>query len=309
MTNDQHQGSRSRSRKQNPSKPKHPKRWKQCGQDELSEKPKVVNTSTLRALQNEAVDHGTLRLRVATITLPPSFFSLFISLRVLDLRNIGLRCLPGQIIELKSLERLDLRYNNLTYLPSQLAELPNLADLQLDDLRDRKTGLLKDLDKCMPVEESDQTCSCVANPHGPFVPPLPTLIQLCVRAVLSSIPPLAADDTGGLSWEELEPLYPFGGRLEEEAALSLLSFAHLLPKTIPFDICSVCSEPVYSAHAQFHKIQTVALRRVRLRYILCSHHCYATLGDRWIHEVQNAEAKRADRELRFRVKQHDVIPR
>jgi len=309
MTKDQHQRSRSRSRDQNPSKPKHQKSWKQRGQDELSDTPKVVNTSTLRALQNEAVDNSTLRLRVRTITLPPSFFSLFISLRVLDLRNAGLRRLPGQIIELKNLESLDLRYNNLTYLPSQLAELTNLADLQLDDLRDRKSGLLKDMDKRMPVEEPDQTCSCMTNPHGPFVPPLPTLIQLCIRAVLSSIPPLAAGDTGGLSWEELEPLYPCGRRLEEEAALSRLSFAHVLPKTIPFDICSVCSEPVYSAHAQFHKVQTVALRRVRLRYILCSHHCYATLGDTWIQEVRHAEAKRVDRALRFRVKQHDVIPR
>jgi len=308
MTNDQHQG-RSRSETQNPSKPKHPKGRRQYHKDEPSDKPKLVNTSTLRALQNEAVDRGILRLTIPTITLPPSFFSLFISLRVLDLRNVGLRRLPSQIIELKSLERLDLRYNNLTYLPSQLAELPNLADLQLDDLRDRKTGLLKDLDKCMPVEESDQTCSCIANPHGPFVPPLPTLIQLCIRAVLSSIPPLAADHTGGLSWEELEPLYPFGGRLEEETVLSHLSFAHVLPKTIPFDICSVCSEPVYPAHAQFHKIQRVALRRVCLQYILCSHHCYTTLADRWTHEVRDSEAKRAERELRFRVKQHDLISR
>jgi Leucine rich repeat len=296
-----------RARKQKRSKEKNLKRNLQT-ENESSNKPQLITTSTIRALQTDQADSRTLRLKHPTSTLPPSFFTLFSSLRVLDLRNLGLRTLPGQIIELRNLEKLDLRYNQLTYLPSQLAELPDLATLQLDDLRDRKTGLLKDLDERMTtVKEEDPRCCCIPNSGGDLVPPIPTLSQLCTRAVLSSIPPLAADDTGGLSWEELESHYHAGGGPEEGETASLHgSFAHVLPKTFPFDICSVCSQPVCPAHAQFDKIQTIALRRVRLRYILCSHQCYSSLVGKWNTEMKDAKAKLAERQSRFRIKQDDI---
>lgn len=296
---------RTGSRKQNPSKSKYPKnrKGKLRNQNGSSDKPQQVSTSDLRAL-HESDDQHTLRLKIPTATLPPSFFAIFTSLRVLDLRSVGLKRLPGQIIELKNLEKLDLRYNNLTYLPSQLAELPNLATLQLDDLRDRKTNLLKDLDLTQP-ENSQLTCSCSPNSHGHLVPPLPTLIQLCTRAIFSSMPLLATDDTGGLSWEELEPIYRSGQR--SEIALQL-SFVHVLPKTIPFELCSICSEPACPAHARFDKIQTVALRRVLLRYILCSHQCYSVLTEKWEKETIDAKTRWLERESRFRMKE-DGIPR
>jgi hypothetical protein len=305
MTNNDRQG-RARPRKQNPSKPREQKGKKSYRKNDSTYNHQLIPISTLRALQNETVGSHTLRLRIPTLTFPPSFFALFISLRILDLRNVGLRHLPGQIIELKNLERLDLRYNNLTYLPSQLAELPNLGYLQLDDNRDWRTRLLRDPDEHLAEQASAPTCSCVPNSRGHLVPRLPTLFQLCTRAAMASIPPLAADDTGGLSWEELEPLYRTG-ELSEEGTVQL-TFAHVLPKTIPFDICSVCSEPVFPAHAQFDKIQIVALHRARLRYVLCSHQCYSILTERWIDEVSEAKERRAVRELRFRTKQ-DEIPR
>jgi hypothetical protein len=297
----------TRARKQKRSKQKNPLKRKQQTENKSSSKPQLITTSTLRVLQTDQADPHSLRLKHPTFTLPPSFFTIFSSLRVLDLRNTGLRTLPGQIIELRNLEKLDLRYNQLTYLPSQLAELPNLAILQLDDLRDHKTRLLKEPDECLTtVKEPYPTCCCIPNSRGDFVPHIPTLSQLCTRAVLSSIPPLAANDTGGLSWEDLESHY-YPGECQEETKTTLYSsFAHVLPQTYPFDICSVCSEPVCPAHAQFDKIQTVALRRVRLRYILCSHPCYSSLVGKWNTEMNNTKAKLAERESRFRVKQDDI---
>ena len=292
-------------RKQKRSKKKKHNGTKQQNKDVSPSKPQLITTSTLRSLQTE-VDPVSLRLKHPTFTLPPSFFTLFACLRVLDLRNIGLETLPGQIIELRNLEKLDLRYNQLTYLPSQLAELPNLATLQLDDLRDRKTRLIKDLDEhLVTVKEADYTCCCIPTPGGGLMAPIPTLSQICIRAVLSSLPRLAAEDTGGLSWEELELHYCPGA--EMETALHG-SFAHVLPKTFPCDICAVCSEPVFPAHAQFEKIQSVALRRVRLRYVLCSHPCYSSLVEKWSTDMKEAKAKLAERESRFRIKQ-DEIPR
>jgi Leucine rich repeat len=292
-----------RARKQKRSKEKKPKA-KQRPENESPNNPQLITTSTLRALQTEQPDHHSLRLNHPTSTLPPSFFALFPSLRVLDLRKVGLRTLPGQIIELRNLEKLDLRYNQLTYLPSQLAELPNLATLQLDDVRDRKTRLLKDLDeRLMTAKEPEPTCCCIPNSGGDLVPPIPTLSQLCTRAVLSSIPPIAADDTGGLSWEELESYYYPREISVRETTTLYSSFAHVLPTSFHFDICSVCSQPVCPVHAQFDKIQTVALHRVRLRYVLCSHQCYSRLVGKWDIEMKDAKAKLAERESRFRIKQ------
>ena len=79
----------------------------------------MITTDRLRTVQKDLKDSYSLRITVQTPTLPPSFFVLFKTLRVLDLRKAGLERLPPQIVELDNLQKLDLRYNHLSYLPSR----------------------------------------------------------------------------------------------------------------------------------------------------------------------------------------------
>lgn len=245
-----------------------------------------------------------LRLSVSTPTLPPSFFFIFKHLRVLDLRRAGLRRLPPQIIELKGLERLDLRYNNLKYLPSQIAQLPNLHQLQIEDVRNRKTRLLKEIDASEehePTPDEYKGCACANHSDGQRIPPLPSLAQLCIRTILGTIPLTTSDDPEELSWENLEPFYRTG-KFEDVSGHNLPFPSHLLPSEIPVDLCAACYQIAFPIHARFDKVQVVALCSVRLRYDFCSHKCLSSLIERWEFERKIEDAKKLSRQARFHAK-------
>ena len=266
-------------------------------------RPSLITTKELSVIKRRMNDSNHLRLLTATPTLPPSFFSLFKNLRVLDLRHAGLQTLPSQIIGLEYLQKLDLRYNNLTYLPSQIAQLPNLHQLQIKDTRNRKdrfreNDILADV-VTMPGDEV--RCSCTVNSDGHKIPPLPTLGQLCIRTIFSTIKNTASDDPDELSWEGLESFYNTG-KFKEDASQILPFPSHLLPTHIPIEICSTCYAPVCPAHAQFDKVQVVALCRVRLRYIFCSHQCYSKVVEQWEDERIEQEKRKWLRQNRFHTK-------
>ena len=293
LTGPFHQHSTSRSKKGNKAK--------RCREVQNATRPSLITTKELFVIKRGMNDHNYLRLLTATPTLPPSFFSLFKNLCVLDLRNIGLQTLPPQIIELENLQKLDLRYNNLTYLPSHIARLPNLHQLQIMDTRNRKDKSLKEGDTLADVVTmpSDEVkCTCTMNSDGHKIPPLPTLGQLCIRTIVSTITDTASDDPEELSWEELEPFYTTG-KFKEDTSQILPFPSHLLPAHIPIDICSTCYGPVYPVHAQFDKTQVVALCRVRLRYIFCSHQCYSKVVEQWEDERIEQENRRRLRQNRF----------
>jgi Leucine-rich repeat (LRR) protein len=273
--------------------------------------PRLITTTELRSLKAGTKDVNTLRINTATPSLPPSFFRLFQNLRSLDLRRIGIRILPPQIVVLQNLQKLDLRYNNLTYLPSQIAQLSNLHHLQLDDIRDPKTGILKNIDRPSPDVETSITqykCNCCINSNGQKTPPLPTLTQLCARTILSLLPSSASDDPGVLSWEDLESLYSTGIYEETPSNINqILPFpSHLLPRNPSLDICSSCSEIALPVHAQFDRFQVIALCRVRLRYVFCSHKCFHKVVEDWRVEQEEEMARKNLRETRFHVKEHDL---
>ena len=271
--------------------------------------PRLITTTELRSLKAGTQDVNTLRINTATATLPPSFFRLFQNLRSLDLRRIGLRILPPEIVVLQNLQKLDLRYNNLTYLPSQIAQLTSLHHLQIDDARDPKTRILKDIDRpSQDVETSvmQYKCSCCINSNGQETPPLPTLTQLCTRTILSMLPSTASDDTDVLSWEDLESFYSTGIYEETPSNINqILPFpSHLLPRNPSLDICSSCSEIVLPVHAQFDRFQVIALCRVQLRYVFCSHKCFHKVVEDWRVEQEEEMAKKKLRETRFHIKEH-----
>ena len=283
---------------------------KRCGELQNVGDPTLITTKRLSSLKKKMDD--SLRLLMPTPTLPPSFFSLFKALRVLDLRKVGLQRLPPQIIELGNLQKLDLRYNNLTYLPSQIALLPNLQQLQIDDVRHRKSRLIKEVDvKADDVIFQDrlENCTCSVPTDGRTrIPTIPTLAQLCARTILSTIPNAnsSSDDTEYLTWEDLEPFYSTG-KFEEDPDQILPLPSHLLPTHIPVDICSTCCQTVFPAHAQFDKLHVVALCRVRLRYIFCSHQCYRNVIEQGETLRMEEEARSLLRQTRFHAKDHGSI--
>ena len=300
------------------------------GQESAPKQPCLITTSELRDLIDNSEACQALRLTTLTPTLPPSFFKIFQNLRVLDLRSAGLTVLSPHIIELQLLQKLDLRNNQLTYLPSQIAQLPNLRQLHVHEDRDRRTRLLKEPENLSlvarlypddtPLRKNAQTpptavecgpsisspydiCECRRN-ESERLRTLPNLAQLCARVVLSSIPATKSDDSEAISWEDLEPLYKTG-KLEEAIPdiLASLPFpSHFLPLCIPYDICSRCSEIVLPTHAEIIRIQEVALCRVSLRYIFCSHTCVAEMLREWDVEKQQEDERRRVRQQRFEVK-------
>jgi hypothetical protein len=283
------------------SRPKKGNKAKRCRAVQNAIRPSLITTKELFDIKKGMNDRNYLRLLTVTPSLPPSFFSLFKNLCVLDLRNIGLQTLPPQIIELENLQKLDLRYNNLTYLPSHIAQLPNLHQLQIMDTPNRKDKSLKEDDTLADVVTMPSdvvTCSCTVNSDGHKIPPLPTLGQLCIRTIVSTFTDTASDDPEELSWEELEPFYTTG-KFKEDTSQILPFPSHLLPAHIPIDICSTCCGPVCPVHAQFDKIQVVALCRVRLRYIFCSHKCYSKVVEQWEDERIEQENRRRLRQNRF----------
>ena len=267
----------------------------------------LITTDYLSALKQASPNTiDLLRINVPTPTLPPSFFSIFKHLRVLDLRNAGLQRLPSRIIELVNLEKLDLRYNNLTYLPSQIAQLPNLHQLQIEDVRQQKSRLLKEVDipeDPEPIPNAYQVCSCRTRGNCLRIPPLPSLTQLCTKKILTTIPTGPPDDPEELCWKDLEPFYSTG-KFEDNPNHSLPFPSHLLPDEIPVDLCAACSEIVFPIHAQFDKVHVVALCRVRLRYIFCSHGCLSNVIERWEMERKKEEAKKLSRQKRFHTKDY-----
>jgi hypothetical protein len=280
-----------------------PNKVKQCREEKHAIHPVLITTKELSRIKKDLNDDYYLRLHTVTPTLPPSFFSLFENLRTLDLRNVGLQILPPQIIQLKNLQKLDLRYNNLTYLPSQIAQLPNLHQLQMEDIRNRKDKLLKAVGVITNDSDNEETeiFTFKVLTDDQKIPPLPTLGQLCTRVILCTIPNFAADDSEGLSWEELEPFYNTG-KFEEIPNQALPFPSHLLPTYIPIDICSVCFEPVFPTYAQFNKVQVVALCRVRLRYVFCSHRCYY----KFIEQRENERAVEEERKRLRRNRFHTI---
>jgi hypothetical protein len=284
----------SKSRKARP--PRHRDKSVQC---------RLITTaelSAIRADMDNLVD--TLRITIATPILPPFFFTTFSHLRVLDLRKIGLERLPSQIIELRNLQELDLRYNTLTYLPSQIAQIPNLHRLQLQDARNRKNKLLQEsniISEDIALVCGD--CPCEINSNGDRIPPLPTLAQTCMRTILTTITSAPTNETEDLTWEDLEPFYN-SGKLAEPSSNYILPFpSHLLPPDIPIDLCSTCLEPAFPIHAEFQTSRVVALSRVRLRYVFCSHNCLSTCLQETEKERMDTEAKLA-RQKRFHIKHH-----
>lgn len=274
--------------------------------------PRLITTRELRSLNEGTKDVNALRIHNATPTLPPSFFKLFRNLRNLDLRRIGLRILPPQILMLENLQKLDLRYNNLTYLPSQIAQLPNLQQLQIDDVRDRKTRMIKEVDGAVGDVEAPMAqdlCECGIRCNGQKItPPLPTLTQLCARKILSAIPDTASDDPDVLSWEDLELFYSTGIYEGNTSNINdILPFpSHLLPRYPSLDICSLCNEIVLPVHAQFERVQIVALCRVRLRFVFCSHECFCKVIEKWKAEQEEEMKRKTLREARFHIKYHDA---
>ena len=266
----------------------------------------LITTEQLLGLRPDPSNSiDKLRISTATPTLPLSFFNLFKNLCVLDLRRIGLEVLPPQIIGLENLQKLDVRYNNLTYLPSQIAQLPNLHHLQIDDVRDRKTKLIKQVDN--EVSELNPTnteyhCVCRNTPAHNKIPPMPTLAQLCTRLIIYSIPVTTEDRTNELCWQDLEPLYTTGKFMDQscEKISQQLPFpSHFLPVRFPYDICSACSEIVLPVHAEVDRIQVVALSRVRLRYVFCSHVCFQKVVEEWEKERMEGVARKLLRQARF----------
>jgi hypothetical protein len=273
--------------------------------------PRMVTTEQLRALEADMKDPNVLRITIPTPALPLSFVNLFKALRVLDLRKVGLERLPPQIIELENLQKLDLRYNKLSYLPSQIAQLPNLHDLRLEDPRKRKSKPLKELEVSVnpdanpsPPSASSEICACSVRTDRQRIPPLPTLTQLCTRLMLSAIPTTVPNDPDVLSWEDLEPLYTTGKLDDKNSGTTQLPFpSHLLPMHISYDICSSCSEPVLPVHAQFDRIQVVALCRVLLRYVFCSHGCLSKVVAQWDRDRTEEIIRKRSREMRFHIKE------
>jgi len=266
----------------------------------------LITTEELLGLRPDSSNSiDKLQIRTATPTLPLSFFNLFKNLCVLDLRRIGLEVLPPQIIGLENLQKLDVRYNNLTYLPSQIAQLPNLHHLQIDDVRDRKTKLIKQVD--IEVSELNPTnteyhCVCRNTPEHNKIRPIPTLAQLCTRLIISSIPVTSEAGTNDLCWQDLEPLYTTGKFMDQscEKISQQLPFpSHFLPVRFPYDICSACSEIVLPVHAEVDRIQVVALSRARLRYVFCSHVCFSKVVEEWEKERMEGVARKLLRQARF----------
>jgi len=283
------------------------RRGKQHRQGKRSFQPRLITASELAAIRAGMEDlGGKLRLTRPTPSLPPSFFTSFNHLRILDLRNVGLERLPCQIIELRNLQELDLRNNNLTYLPSQVAQVPNLCRLQTQDIRNRKNRLLEYTDclveKGAPVEE-ELVCRCERRSNGERIPPLPTLAQICMRTVIKTITGAASEDTEELNWEDLEPFYSTG-KLVEPSDCVLPFPSHLLPPYIPVDLCSACLEPAFPIHAEFEVSRVVALSRVRLRYVFCSHACALKCVNEMEKERREIDSKKRERQKRFHTKDH-----
>jgi hypothetical protein len=265
----------------------------------------MITTEELCVIKGEMSDNSHLILNKRTLILPPSFFVLFKNLRILDLRKAALERMPPQIMELTNLQELDVRENKFTCLPSQITRLPNLHRLQIKHVRNRQMGsdrrLLKydkDVELISDHPCSLEKCSCLIRTDGERTPPLRTLAQLCTCILLRTIPNTISDDGEELAWRHLESYYSTGKFKDRED--SILPFpSHLLPTFIPFDLCSHCLEPVLPIHAQFIKVQTVALTRVRLQYMFCSHKCFAKVTDVWKVEDRLAEEKRKWRHDRF----------
>ena len=271
-----------------------------------SVQPRLITTAELSAIRADMDDlDDALRITTATPTLPPSFFTTFSHLRILDLRKVGLERLPCQIIELRNLQELDLRYNPLTYLPSQIAQIPNLHRLQLQDQRNRKSKLLRDSDVISEdVAPVRGDCPCEINSRGDRLPPLPTLAQACMRTILTTITSTLSDETEDLTWEDLEPFYS-SGKLAEASSDYILPFpSHLLPPYIPVDLCSTCLAPAFPIHAEFQYPRVVALSRVRLRYVFCSHNCFSKCLEEMEKERVDIEAKKLARQNRFHTKDY-----
>ena len=270
-----------------------------------SVQPRLITTASLSAIRADMDLDDTLRITTGTPTLPPSFFTTFSHLRILDLRKVGLERLPCQIIELRNLQELDLRYNTLTYLPSQIAQMPNLHRLQLKDIRNRKNKLLQEPDIISEdVAAVSSDCPCQINSSGDRIPPLPTLAQFCMRTILTTITSTPSDETEDLTWEDLEPFYN-SGKLAEASSSYMLPFpSHLLPPYIPIDLCSTCLEPAFPIHAEFQNSRVVALSRVRLRYVFCSHNCFSKCLEEMEKERVDIEAKKLARQNRFHTKDH-----
>lgn len=264
----------------------------------------LITTSELLDIKNHLGEADSLRITLDTSSLPPSFFKIFKHLRILDLRNVGLDVLPPQIVELENLEKLDLRYNNLTNLPSQITRLPKLHQLQLEDLRHRRTRLIKVLEDDGPEIDEFQ-CTCRIQHDGKKIPSMPTLSQLCMRTIISTLPS-SAEDADSLSWQDLETFYHTGRFTNSND--TLLPFpSHLLPTRIPVDICSECSAVTVPPHAEFERMEVVALCRLRLRYVFCSHNCFSKVLRRWESDRLEWESRRLARQARFDTKDHSSI--
>lgn len=292
------------------STPSKSRRARQRRQGKRAIPPRLITTAELSVIRGEMEDlDDKLRLTTRTPTLPLSFFASFSRLRILDLRNVGLERLPSQIIELQNLQELDLRNNNLTYLPSQVAQIPNLCRLQMQDIRNRKNILLEQTD-CVQTEggpiEEVLVCRCERRPNGERIPPLPTLAQICIRTIIKTISSTPPEDTEELSWQDLEPFYSTGKLAE--TSVDILPFpSHLLPPYMPIDLCSTCLEPAFPAHAEFELSRVVALSRVRLRYVFCSHECASKCLNEMEKERMEIDGKKRARQKRFHIKDHNDV--
>jgi hypothetical protein len=179
----------------------------------------------------------------------------------------------------------------------------------MEDVRNRRNRLLKDVEVCedRDILEETEVCACLVRSDGESIPPLPTLTQLCTRIILSTILPTSPDDPDDLSWEDMESIYSSGKLDDNHSDPFQLPFpSHLLPTCIPIDICSECSEVVFPVHAQFERMQIVALSRVLLRYVFCSHRCFSKVIERWRVGRKEEAARRSAREDRFLVKDIEV---
>src|SRR5271156_821191 len=62
----------------------------------------LITTNELLDMKSNIGERDSLRITLATPTLPPSFFNIFKHIRTLDLRKVGLDVLPPQIVELEN---------------------------------------------------------------------------------------------------------------------------------------------------------------------------------------------------------------
>ncbi|XP_045813961.1 putative disease resistance protein RGA4 [Trifolium pratense] len=118
-----------------------------CGiPDSMFDQAKKLRTILLPYNSNNPRLPHEVRMTTSTCD---KIFNTFISLRVLDMHDLGIKTVPGSIEEVKYLRFLDLSNNNIEKLPSCITNLTHLETLKLSQCH-----VLKEL----PKDIEDLSC-------------------------------------------------------------------------------------------------------------------------------------------------------